>query len=112
MSSIISLLDEAEINKTMDWPEFIRQQAQAQGLSVDETITVLVAFPDSNQCRSMLDIANNEQISISENIVKLRFKSIYQKFMEVCPELSKSYGYGKLKYFHQYLQKTYAQLSA
>jgi hypothetical protein len=94
----------------MDWTEFIRQQAQAQGLSFDETITVLVAFPDSNQCRSILDIANNEQISISENVVKLRFKSIYQKFIKVCPELSKRYGYGKLKCFHQYLQKTYLKL--
>ncbi|MFM7366909.1 MAG: hypothetical protein ACKO2Z_03695, partial [Sphaerospermopsis kisseleviana] len=69
----------------MTWQEFLNQQANIQGLSVEEKRTLLTALPhpDAQINQTQLRL----KLNIAESTVKLRLQKIYEKFETVYAKL-------------------------
>ncbi|WP_228036797.1 P-loop domain-containing protein [Cuspidothrix issatschenkoi] len=91
----------------MTWQEFLNQQANIQGLSVEGKTTLLTALPQPDAQ------INQKQLSLELQItgatVKRRLQNIYQKFEKACPELSQKNGAGKFETLRTYLKQQYHQ---
>ncbi|WP_353930643.1 transcriptional regulator [Okeanomitos corallinicola TIOX110] len=91
----------------MTWQDFLNQQADIQGLSVEEKTTLLTALPQPDA--QISQIKQSDELKITEATVKSRLKKIYKKFENVCPELSEINGAGKFEILRTYLKQKYHQ---
>jgi predicted transcriptional regulator len=91
----------------MTWQKFLDEQAGKQGLSTQETETLLKAIPNENA--ELNKIKLSEEFKIEESTVTSRLQKIYKKFENVCSELREKDGVGKFEKLRTYLKKQYHQ---
>ena len=91
----------------MTWQEFLNQQANIQGLSVEEKTTLLTALPhpDAQINQTQLRL----KLNIAESTVKLRLQKIYEKFETVYAKLREKDGAGKFEKLRTCLKQQYHQ---
>jgi hypothetical protein len=92
----------------MIWQDFLNQQADTQGLSVEEKNTLLTALPHADAQINQIKLSH--ELKITEATVKNRLQKIYKKFEDVCPELAENKGAGKFEKLRIYLKHKYHQL--
>jgi predicted transcriptional regulator len=92
----------------MNWQDFLNQQADTQGLSVEEKNTLSTTLPHADAQINQIKLSN--ELQITEATVKNRLQKIYKKFENVCPELAENKGAGKFEKLRIYLKHKYHQL--